>query len=123
MTVKDIELDKIYKIGDDRYIIRHKAYTKNASTYEMNRPEEYVYVYKFEDGIVSDFMYGRIVDKKEEYDINKVFYLMNHDTEELEEIVITEPLQEISVEEKSKVYGEMLIFNANPSNYGRGKNK
>ena len=68
-------------------------------------------------------MYGRIVDKQEEYDINKVFYLMNHDTEELEEISITEPLQEISTEEKGKVYGEMLIYNANPSEYERGRIK
>ena len=88
----------------------------------MNRPIEYVYVYKFEDGIVSDFMYGRIVDRKE-YDINKVFYLMNHDTEELEEIIITEPLQEVTTEEKAKVYGEMLIFNANPSKYESGRIK
>ena len=123
ITVKNLPLDRVYKFDDNKYIVTHRVFYKNASSYMMNTPTEYTYVYEFENDRVSNCIYGRIVDKQEPYDINKEFRLITHDTEEVVEYDINIPLHEITGEEKSIICSEMLIYNVNPEKYMNSKRK
>ena len=117
-TIENLKLDKIYKIDDNKYIVRHKVYAKNASAYEMNMPIESYYVYDFDDYKVTNLVYGRLVERE-----NKKYVIITHDTEDEVELDMAFPPIEVIGEEYNKIWGEMMIYNANPNNYERNKNK
>lgn len=118
LTIENLELDKIYKINDNKYIVRHKVYAKNASSYAMNKPVESYYVYDFSNYKVTNLVYGRLVERE-----NNKYVIINNDTEEEVELDMAFPPIEVVDEEYNTIWGEMLIYNADPNNYEKNKNK
>ena len=63
--IRNLELEKLYRFGDNKYVIDHIIYKNHRSTYMMNTPVRYTFVYEFENDRVSKLIYGRIVENKE----------------------------------------------------------
>jgi hypothetical protein len=113
---KNLELDKVYKFDENRYIVKHRTYHKNASSYVISNQEEYFYIYEFDTCRIVNMEYGRIVDTTEH--ING-FRLVLHDTEDIIDYEVNMPVREINGEEKKIITEEINLYNSNPKEYNK----
>ena len=111
LNVKNIKLNSIYKFDDGKYITI-RVTNKTANGIRINKgPKELVFVYEVENGSIINVISGRIVDKMEEYDINKEFMIIEYDSEKPYTYQINKPLEEVTLIEALRLKKMIVMYN------------
>lgn len=120
LNVNNLRMEGIYRFDDDKYIMLHNTFKTMKGNRIKNGPVPLVFVFEFEDGLIKNGICGRFFYKKEEYDINKEFFIADYDSNTIHEFKIRIPFQEIYFT-ASKTMREELFRYRNIKNFSISK--